>query len=622
MIAPSRRVSPAPATPAPRAAWRWPIDLARYDRSPALTPPERATLLARNAALGQGQLPLPQTPEWTTLERLLRPLEDARTSLYIPPQAAQRRSARQAVALILCGCASTQTSFWAWSPAEWVAVFGPTLGTFRRLDHPGMDSSIRPDMVAIAYLLDCFAAFRLLGRFNRITLATRVFGPDCLIEAIEPIMAVLQGWGYQSARDTKKIPGLVSTMLLLNRSPVLGDLTPAVLARLRSHEEIRPVRRATLYSVHRALAALGIVAPPAPYMGPPAPAVEGVDATWLAWVERWTATSTLTPDVRSGNRSVLLKVGRWLASEHPDIHEPAQWTRELCAAFVALVERLHVGDYAQRRAALGDRIGQPVSAATKASYIVAVRRFFHDCQDWAWIPQHFDPSRALAIPRSIRALTGPNPRIIADDIWARLLWAGLNLAVEDLPAYATGQFYPLELVRALAVVWLFGGLRSDEIMRLRVGCIRWQAAASAADGVATAAGDGICLLDVPVHKTGTAFTKPVDPLVGRAVAAWEAVRPAQPPLRDRRTGEQVDFLFCYRARQVGREYINVGVIYVIRNRPNNVVFMVSVRDASRLREEVLPDVYHPLGTPSPRCRPSTGPRLARATDGGAHSKYD
>ena len=32
----------------------------------------------------------------------------------------------------------------------------------------------------------------------------------------------------------------------------------------------------------------------------------------------------------------------------------------------------------------------------------------------------------------------------------------------------------------------------------------------------------VCLLDIPTHKTGTAFTKPVDPLVGRAIEAWQA----------------------------------------------------------------------------------------------------
>jgi integrase len=193
---------------------------------------------------------------------------------------------------------------------------------------------------------------------------------------------------------------------------------------------------------------------------------------------------------------------------------------------------------------------------------VAIRTFFHDCQEWEWIPRRFDPTRALATPRSIRALTGPNPRVIADDVWAKLLWAGLNLEAQDLPANVGGQFYPLELVRALAFVWLFAGLHSDEMVRLRLGCIRWQRQEGRDPGSTqeTASQDAICLLDVPTHKTGSAFTKPVDPLVGRAIAAWEALRPVQPPLLDRRTGESVPFLFCYRARRVAKAYLNHGLI--------------------------------------------------------------
>jgi integrase len=222
-----------------------------------------------------------------------------------------------------------------------------------------------------------------------------------------------------------------------------------------------------------------------------------------------------------------------------------------------------VGDSVQRRDALGGRVGHPLSARTKAGYIVAVRTFFHDCQEWEWIPCRFDPVRALATPRSIRTLIGPNPRVIADDLWAKLLWAGLNLESNDLPANTGGQFYPLELVRALALVWLFAGLRSDEIARLRLECIRWQgkeeSGSEPAQELRTTA-EAVCLLDVPAHKTGAAFTKPVDPLVGQAIAAWEARRPAQPPLLDRRTGEHVQLLFCYRAQRVAKAYLNQGLI--------------------------------------------------------------
>jgi hypothetical protein len=113
------------------------------------------------------------------------------------------------------------------------------------------------------------------------------------------------------------------------------------------------------------------------------------------------------------------------------------------------------------------------------------------------------------------------------------------------------------MIRALAILWLFAGLRSDELSRLRVGCARMQTVVT---------GDGsdpnkpVCLLDIPVHKTGRAFTKPVDPLVGEAIAAWEAVRPTQPDLVDPKTGERVQFLFCCRAKRLSKTYLNHTLI--------------------------------------------------------------
>src|SRR5258708_37499669 len=72
--------------------------------------------------------------------------------------------------------------------------------------------------------------------------------------------------------------------------------------------------------------------------------------------------------------------------------------------------------------------------------------------------------------------------------------------------------------------------------------------------------EAVCLLDIPTHKAGRAFTKPVDPLVGQAIAGWEAIRPVQPAMLDRRTGEHVQFLFCYRATRVAKAYLNEGLI--------------------------------------------------------------
>lgn len=143
--------------------------------------------------------------------------------------------------------------------------------------------------------------------------------------------------------------------------------------------------------------------------------------------------------------------------------------------------------------------------------------------------------------------------------------AGLNLAEDDLPQSRAGNFYPLELVRAVTLAWLFSGQRSDEIARLRIGCIRWQhdGTAITGDSRQVLARDAVCLLDVPGHKTGTAFTKPVDPVLGQALDAWQAVRPAQPRFTDRRTVELVDLLFDFRARKISTTYINNTVIPVL-----------------------------------------------------------
>jgi integrase len=195
-------------------------------------------------------------------------------------------------------------------------------------------------------------------------------------------------------------------------------------------------------------------------------------------------------------------------------------------------------------------VGKPLKASTIDGNLGKLRKFFRDCQEWGWIECRFDPARALQTPRSIRGSLGPDPRVIADDIWAKLLWAGLNLEAADLPqAPNKGYFYPLEMIRALVIVWLFAGLRNDEIRRLRVGCIRRQSESAAATGTGGAPAKGaVCLLDVPINKTGTAFTKAVDRVVGEAVMAWERIRADQPPRFEEKTGEVVNPLSDVRGR--------------------------------------------------------------------------
>ena len=239
----------------------------------------------------------------------------------------------------------------------------------------------------------------------------------------------------------------------------------------------------------------------------------------------------------------------------------------MAAEYVAAVTRLQIGDWLR-----GDEpwprsrdLGRPASAATKQHMIAAVRTCFRDLQEWDMVPRRFDPRVALATPRSVLSQIKRDPRVIADDVWAKLLWAGLNLCEEDLPRRGAGNakpWYPLEMVRAAAVVWLFAGLRGNEIRRLPVGCVRWQRESAISLRRecnlrnVTSGTEAICWLDVPVNKTGDAFTKPVDGIVGKAVEAWEAVRPEQPAVIDRKTAEAVHYLFSYGGRRFGVEYLN------------------------------------------------------------------
>jgi integrase len=536
--------------------------MAGYDRRPELTGRELEALRRLGVNVRRGRCYDGDAPEWQVIERLLQPLDDARDAMWCPaPQ--HRRAVTDAIGLVLLRCAQDGTTYWAWPDEDWARLIGASTADFARSWPGWSDGTVRPYVTSCAYLVGGFTAFRGIGPFDKLAVARRVFGKDQADEAMKRIADVLGRWGYRigRARD-QRLPGALCLALLLNRSPRLEDLTTGVFERLRLHPGLTRGQAGALFGIQKAVVSLGFCDPPPSPAHGTMPPIEGTAQPWAGWVERWYATSALTPRTRGMVRGAMAKAGRWLAAEHPEITEPGQWTRQTCAAWVAAIDRMNIGQYIQRTTGLSKRDGRPVSPQMKAGFLTSSRAFFRDCQEWEWIPRRFDPARALATPASIRALIGPNPRVIADDVWAKLLWAGLNIQAGDLPAIAGSPCYPMELIRAITLTWLFGGQRSDEIARLRVGCIRWQddGAPVPGDSGEVLARDAVCLLDIPAHKTGTAFTKPVDPLVGKAIEAWQAVRPDQPKMLDRKTGEHVDLLFTMRARRVANTYINATII--------------------------------------------------------------
>ena len=109
-------------------------------------------------------------------------------------------------------------------------------------------------------------------------------------------------------------------------------------------------------------------------------------------------------------------------------------------------------------------------------------------------------------------------------------------------------------------------MRSDELRRLEVGCIRDLTPGLDAEleqelGLDIA--HIVCLLSVPVNKTSRAYTKPVGKAVARCISAWEQKRGEQPSLSDRKTGQPTQFLFTYRGRKVGPDFVNHVIIPVL-----------------------------------------------------------
>jgi integrase len=467
-----------------------------------------------------------------------------------------------------------RTSLWGWTKEQWIDILiNPNEYNTRsvRLSHHGSHS-----VYAISYLLGHFSEFYYIGLIRLREFSSRIFGTERVDMVIKTVIDQLLTWGYNergNVVDKTKTPNVICAVLLFNRSPYLEDLT---LETLKDFREacISATAKQFLVTFSKVLVAHKII--PTPLERLPLrsnekiqqAALATVHPEWQQWSERWRNHSTLSPASRRGTYRLLMQTGRWLLRKHSDITRPDQWTRELAAEYVAAIDHSDLDRLVVHADGSFEVVStqKPLKPRAKASILDSIQRFFRDCQEWKWIPYRFDPLRAFAIPSTIQALIGPDPKVIADDIWLKLLWAGLNLTEQDLikPESTGFYIYPLEMVRAVAIVWLFAGLRSDEIHRLRLGCVRWQREDITIPGTdEVLPKDAVCMLDIPVNKTQTAFTKPVDRVVGEAIAAWERIRPVQPPLLDPKTNELVHYLFAVRGRTTGNSYINQSVIPIL-----------------------------------------------------------
>lgn len=547
------------------------LDLERYDRTPILSPIERTTLtevLKPNTFLhhnGRVRYTIA-----SGLERLILPLEALLTFLGTP-----RYLFGHIILAFLREIARRDLPFWGWSETEWVDSIGPTYAGY--CEHHGLRERAtgRMEMLAAAYL---FGGFTPFSRFPKGSLQIRllarcVFGSQAITAAAERIVPVLTRWGYAkyaSLRDA--LEQMLALTFLTNRSPHLEDVTGALLESLWKQAPTKDIANAFIL-LSRVLVELRLLDKVLPSSHErmrlsfrQRAETTGIAPEWVEWCFRWHHLALyLSPIVRDKYGFVLLKVGRWLAQQHPEVTTPGQWTAALAADWVATVEAMRGRDFAgiYPRPRGRQNAGKPLGPRSKKHHLEVLRAFFRDLQEEPFnVLRAFDPHRAFRTPQSIYRLIGPDPRDLDPLLWARLVHAAHTLTEQDLTRTHPGGYrYPVDLVRAVALLWCYGALRVDEICRLRVGCIRWQREdVPVAETGEVLPKDAVCFLNVPVNKTSTAFLKPINPVVGKAINAWEAVRPHQPLALDPKTGERVHYLFALRGRPISRQYVNATLI--------------------------------------------------------------
>lgn len=517
--------------PFERAAYRLDDTLSEEDR--------RAISTAHGRTLYQQRRPVPP---------LLQPLVDiARRS------GASGRIVRVTIQAILAEVARLNTPCHRWTAERWQAMYqhrrlsGPLLAAFAfhlsDMPLPLQDERCRQPL--------CYAR--------------AVFGQEICQQEWQRLLAVLVSLGYSRRTQEMFLSAVLSLLMLENGDPRLESFTPELLIRGQQHRT-EGIARA-VGKVSHGLAAMGILPRPLRMLGYISwreKNTDGIAPEWAAWCRRWRETSVLRPKTRESSYSIILRIGLWLAREHPQVREPKDWTISICADFIAALGRLNVDELSlasSPRRHLSSRVDQPMKSNSQASFLYALRRFFIDYELWGWGRLQLSPFRHLATPNTPAFSRCVNPRVIDDPVWLRLIWASLNLRPEDM---LTGIHYPFAMHQAMAVIWTHAGLRQNEILRLTTRCVQAQGEdIIQEDGTLIPAGT-LCYLSVPAGKTSKAFVKPVAAVVKKYVDLWLQVRPAeQAALSDERTGEKVRYLFQFRGRQVGRAMLNNTLIPIL-----------------------------------------------------------
>jgi integrase len=456
-----------------------------------------------------------------------------------------------------------------WSIEEWQQI---------RSSHGG-DSKLALSLVAVrGYGIASSEPVHPLFRgCNRTPLAFRLFGQDTVREAYARLRDAMLTLGYSDAGTSYAIPRCVAELLVWHGAPDLDSLTDESVARFAADKPSKSTV-SVLPGVSAGLVRLGLLSKPIRSRRPAAaqltragpgrerPDVAPCPDEWLTWIDRWSRQSDLAVETRRTIRGALVVAGRWLASEHPGVISPAQWTLETAHAWTRHICERTAGDGVPP-GRLIPNYGQPLAPTSKARLIFGMRSFFRDILDWEWLERKFNPFHAFKLPKQIRRAVGPNPRPIDDAVWLKLRAAALSLGPQDLRSGGRGRpsLLPFPMVQAVAVAWTFSGCRSNEIYRLELDCTYYEDVPEQADPVTGEVLPAFrqAMLRVPANKTSGEFVKPIETPLAEAIERWRRARKPQPRSVDRVTQRPTDYLFCNRGRILDRAFLNRILIPIL-----------------------------------------------------------
>lgn len=589
------RESNPPSPPAARLPWQMPILPSDDDRHP-LTEDELGALDERRRLATCGDASHRAHVIRAMVERLMTPLADvARRCAEGGPMRSGLMATKTAMANEML---QRQRAFWQWTPDEWIATVAHTSSayTHRHFAQYGYPASAGRGMVRMAaYFLGEITDLQAAGMGQDATRSARIaFGREVIAAEQERVRVVLAvGEGYSDGSTWTRACTLLSVLALQARSPYLEDIPLEALRTMAQEGLATPHRKDYYLTRHlaRVLCAIGVLAA-ADYHGMPlsvprqpnanGPDVQGIAPVWVAWCAAWRqATVDMEVTTRDNYDADALATGRWLARTHPEITSPEQWTDDLAHEFVVYISSAVIGAdvQASRQEVLGQQglLGNPLGPTRIEARLRVMRRLFSDLQDRAHrvaggeprrVALQFKPSVAFKTPRTVLRKIQPQPRDIDLTVWHKLMGAAAQLTTADL---GPNDHYPLAYVRAAALLWVTSARRPNEIVRLRVGCVRheWDPAMLDDAGAPVEQDAQFTYLHVPLSKTRGPFWIPIPAFTGAAIEAWERVRPAgQPKLRDKKDGTAVDFLFCCRNTCMGDDWLGTVLIPLLCRKAN------------------------------------------------------